>query len=262
MPQTCYIYTLHASNDLTCRPRYVGFTVNPKNREKQSNGKRESGRKRQWVKSLHLQKCKVVLTVICTFRSDNVVERGVIEDSWIELYRKKFPDLLNDLGGGQGVRKWSEGLRKRQSEAMKRRFADEKERDKVGETFRRYWSNPEAREKQKKAQRRRNADPADREKRKIGQKRRWANPVERQKHSEVLKCSYANPSVRQKFNAAMADPATRKRMSENTKKVFTDPAARKRAAESARRSWGNPAYRAKRKATFERKRLQKLLNEF
>lgn len=262
MPQTCYIYTLHASNDPECRPRYVGFTINPKNREKQSNGRRETGRKRNWIQNLRLQKCKVVLAVIYTFRSDDVVERGIIEDSWIELYQKKFPDLLNDLGGGQGVRKWPDGLRKKQSEAMKRRYTDESEREKAGNIFRKYWANPEAREKQKEAQKRRNADPAEREKRRVGQIRRFTNPEERKKNSENVKRAYANPFIRKKHLLAMSDPEVRKKLSENTKKLFANPAARKRAAENAKRSWQNPEYRAKRKATFENKRWKKILDAY
>lgn len=260
--QLCYIYTLHASNDPTCRPRYVGFTINPKGREKQHYRKDSSGRKKKWICRLRENGHRAILTIVHCFRSDDLAERAIVEASWIESLRKRFPDLLNDCGGGRGIAVPSASHCKRKSEGQKRRFLDQAERKKISEQFRRYWSNPEARKKQSESQARRNANPADRDKRRVSQKQRWASDDEREKHREKLKQSYADPTVRKKHKAAMADPLVREKMRQRTRRQYLNPIAREMAAESAKRSWQNPEYRAKRKATFERKRMEKILNGY
>ncbi len=56
------------------------------------------------------------MTVIFQFRSDNLAERGIVEGSFIDLYRRKFPDLLNDGGAGNGIAPCSEA----QKEAVRK----------------------------------------------------------------------------------------------------------------------------------------------
>lgn len=104
----CYIYTLHASNDPECRPRYVGFTRDPKRRASQHNGAQNNGRKKAWAKGVLSSGGKVVLRIIFSFRSDNLSEQGIIEAGFIEKYRFLYPDLLNDMGAGNGIARCSE----------------------------------------------------------------------------------------------------------------------------------------------------------
>lgn len=252
---TCYIYTLHASNDRERRPRYVGFTINPKDRERKHNTGLETGRKKEWILGLRSIGEKVVLKIVHVFQADSIVDRKNVEMAWIESYQRNFPNLLNDLSGGQGLGKWSEGLRKKHSVIMKRRFSVKLERDKIGERSRRHWAQPEAREKQSIAQKQRWSDLEVRKKQGEAQKRRWANPKARKKMIKAMNASRENPVIRQKFLASMANPLTRKKMSNSMKKVFSNPVRRQRAVENAKQSWKNPAFRLKRRMTFARKNL-------
>lgn len=127
----CYIYTLHASNDPECRPRYVGFTIVPRERECQHNGFQQYGRKGDWAKEVLSSGGKIVLTPVFRFRSDNLEERALVEAGFIESYRKKYPDLLNDSGGGGGVAVCSERLRKIRSAMNRGRVHSEETRAKV-----------------------------------------------------------------------------------------------------------------------------------
>lgn len=99
----CYIYTLHASNDPECRPRYVGFTTRLKRREIEHNTGREQGRKGVWAQRVLASGGHLVLKVVHAFVCDDAIGRSIIEADWIEKYRDEFPDLLNDSGGGDGV---------------------------------------------------------------------------------------------------------------------------------------------------------------
>lgn len=101
----CYIYTLHASNDPECRPRYVGFTTRLKRREIEHNTGRKSreGRKGEWVRALLSIGEHAILKAVYSFRSNDVTERGIIEGGWVKLHQEKYPDLLNDADGGYGL---------------------------------------------------------------------------------------------------------------------------------------------------------------
>lgn len=99
----CFIYTLHASNDPECRPRYVGFTINPKKRSYQHNSTQSSGRKKLWAQEVRASGGKVILTIVFRFRSDCATERGIVEGGFVALYKNRFPDLLNEGGIGNGV---------------------------------------------------------------------------------------------------------------------------------------------------------------
>lgn len=116
---TCYIYTLHASNDPECRPRYVGFTINPKRRNYQHNSTQNSGGKKDWAQQVRASGGRVIIKVVFQFRSDCQTERGVIEATYIERYRALFPDLLNEGGAGNGVAKMTQQHRDKISRGNK-----------------------------------------------------------------------------------------------------------------------------------------------
>lgn len=277
--QLCYIYTLHASNDPERRPRYVGFTCRPNNRESEHHRTQKNGRKGKWVEQLLSIGERAILTIVHCFRSDDFVERGVVEASWIETYRKKFSDLLNDHGAGNGLAKTSDMLRQKRSEVMKKRCADMEYRKRKSEEMKQRYADPAYREKMNHLNRRRCSSQEDRERRSGVMKKYWSDPKVRQAHSKTLKQAYSDPIKRCNHKAAMADPtwkkkhhvgmkqhcanpAVRKRMSDSAKEQFAKPLARKKAAEFAKRAWENPEYRAKRAATIARKKLEKLLSEY
>lgn len=128
----CYIYTLHASNDPECRPRYVGLTRNPKSRSRSHNFGIPHGRKGEWVKDVKASGGRVVLTVVFEFRSDNLSECGIVEGGFINTYREKYPDLLNDAGAGAGLALASEKTRQLISKASKGRKWTKEACDRVG----------------------------------------------------------------------------------------------------------------------------------
>lgn len=277
--QLCYIYTLHASNDTECRPRYVGFTCRPNYRGSEHHRKQQHGRKGEWVRHLLSLGEKAVLTIVHVFRSDDLTERILMEASWIEYYQNKFPDLLNDMPAGVGVGKMSESYRKKRCEIMKRVCNDPIHRKKKSEEMKCRYADPVQRAKMNEANRKRCASAADREKRSESMKKRWSDPVARKKQSETLKRRLFDPDVRQNYVKAINDPQWRKKhhegmkrrcaapeirkqMSEASKKQFSNPEARKKAAEFAKQAWASPEYRAKRSATIARRKLQKELDSY
>lgn len=222
----CYIYTLHASNDPEKRPRYVGFTCKPKRRESEHNRGKENGRKGEWVRGLKAMGERVIITLVHSFRSDDLSERATIEDIWIGSFQKKYPDLLNDNNGGVGVAKPSDRFRKNRSNAMKRRYSDPAERKLQSEIQkRRYAENPLAAKKHSEMM-----------------KLHYANPVSRKKTGEASKHSWKSNHGRRKLTSEAAklfwaDPENRQRMVEERKRRFKDPILRKRMSEMAKKYW-------------------------
>lgn len=200
----CYIYTLHASNDPECRPRYVGFTCRPKYREREHHRMHKNGRNGEWIDGLLAIGERAILTVIHTFRSNNLSERILVEATWIELYRSRFPDLLNDAGGGVGVAKPSAELRKRKSDTMKRVCADPLVKKQRSELMKRRYADPVERKRLNEINKLRFSDPIERKKRSDSQKCRWADPKEREKQREVMKRCVSDPNVQKNYRAAMA----------------------------------------------------------
>lgn len=202
----CYIYTLHASNDPECRPRYVGFTINPKSRLNSHNGSKEHGRKAEWIRRLRCENARAVLTVIHIFRSDDLSERGIVEATWIEAYRGKFPDLLNDMGGGHGLAKCSESVRANMSASAKRRCADPEYRAKVSAKTKQVWENPKARATMTEANKKIWENQAVRAKHRASCTKRWSDPEARARKSAEAKAYSNRPEVR----AKMSDSAKRR----------------------------------------------------
>lgn len=249
----CYIYTLHASNDPTCRPRYVGFTINPRGRVASHNVGKECGRKARWVRELKRVGARAILSVIHTFRSDDFSERGIVEATWIESYRQKFPDLLNDMGGGGGLTKCSESVRANMSASAKKRCADPEYRAKVSAKTKDVWRDPNARERMSAANKRSWEDIETRANRVAASKLRWKDPKEREKKSAELKKYCANPDVRAKMSNAF-------------KRGWDNPTARERMSAENKRRWADPEYRKKMSASFKRRwtrqKLEKELDEY
>lgn len=210
----CYIYTLHASDDPTCRPRYVGFTCFPKRREKEHHRIHKNGRKGEWISELLSRNQRAVLTIVHTFRSDDFVERGVVEATWIESYRINFPDLLNDLGGGNGTAKPTDESRKKKSEAMKRHCANPVVKKQRSELLKRRYADPIERAKLNEINKRRTSSAKERKKRSDSQKRRWTNPGEKERHRETMKRCFENPIVRKNYLNAMAKRKMEKLLNE------------------------------------------------
>lgn len=196
--QLCYIYTLHASNDPEKRPRYVGFSTRPKRRLIQHNGGWELGRKGDWTRALLKIGEKALLTVVHTFRSDDLAERAIIEASWIELYRSRFSDLLNDAGGGSGVAKTSEWARRRNSESKKKNYRDNPEKARRhSEKMKAHYSNPETRRKSGEAGKR---SWTEERRKKFSERSReyWANPENRKRKSAEVANRYKDAESRAK----------------------------------------------------------------
>lgn len=214
MPQTCYIYTLHASNDPECRPRYVGFTVRLKRREAEHHFQKK-GRKGEWIYSLREVGARAVLTVIHTFISDDSSEKAIIEAEWIEKYRASYPDLLNDMGGGEGVAKCSPWTLLKLSKAVKK-----------------VWENPEYRNKRDKSH---YSDPDYRKKLSIS-KKKAVDPEFREKMSAEMK---------QRFN----DPELRAKYKEVRKRISSTLEWREKRSALAKLQWQRPEHRAKFLAT-------------
>jgi hypothetical protein len=251
--QLCYIYTLHASNDPQCRPRYVGFTINPKSRENSHNRIEKNGRKARWVEELKKVKAKAVLSIIYTFRSDDISERGIMEATWIELYREKFSDLLNDHGGGHGLSRCSESARLNMKRAAKERCSDPSYRARISGKIKQLWKDPEIRSQMVAANQKTLQNPIVRTKMLSYAQTRWKSQEERIKQSCRLKAVYTSPEQRaemsKRFKKGWDKEGARERMSLENKRRLADPSYRKRLSESA-------------KVRHGRKRLEKLLNEF
>lgn len=197
MPTTCYIYTLHASNDPTCRPRYVGFTCNPRLRELDHNCKKGKGRKYQWVKSVRAAGARVVLKIVFTFSSDDLTERKFVEASWISRHKRQFPDILNDGGVGQGILKTSSWLQGK----LQARYADPSYRAKLSAAKKIACKSPEFRAKMKEVVKARFADPEHRAKHQAALKHANNTPEMRAKRKELAKKQWERPEHRAKFLA-------------------------------------------------------------
>lgn len=243
---TCYIYTLHASNDPECRPRYVGFTIRPKRRQIEHNSGFGVGRNGEWIRGLLAAGHKVVLTVIFKFRSDNITERGVVEATWIEKYRCQFSDLLNDAGGGSGVATVSMHCRKRNSESKKKYFRENPDATKRHSDVmrRRYLTDPEARKKISRASIAFWDDPLKRKRKSEHSKKYWSDPQAREKQSERVRNRYLTKEQKDKHSAILkarfADPIIRKKFSDSHKQRFTDPKERNKISVASKRFWANP----------------------
>lgn len=263
----CFVYTLHASNDPKCRPRYVGFTRDPKERERRHNQRRKNGGRRAlWIQEIRKQDARVVLTVIHSFRSDDLTECSIVEATWIEAYRQKFEDLLNDAGGGEGIARPSEVLKKKISAIVKHHFSDPAKREKMSQKLKQFFSDPAQRERLSKAQKLRLSNPETRAKMRVIQKSIWEKPEVRAKQSVSRKRVWENPEHRAKRSADTKtlwnDPEYRAKRNASAEKAYSKPEVREKMKAAANRGWASPEYRAKRSATIERKRLQKLLDEF
>lgn len=208
MPTTCYIYTLHASNDPTCRPRYVGFTTNPKLRELDHNCKKGKGRKYQWVESVRATGARVVLRVVFSFISDDLTERKAVEASWIAQHTEKFPDLLNDGGLGQGVLKTSSWLQGK----LQARYADPSYRAKLSASKKQACNTPEFRAKMKEVAQARLTDPEHRAKHKTALQRVNNTLEMRAKRKELAKKQWESPEHRAKFLATRARMTLERRL--------------------------------------------------
>lgn len=262
----CFIYTLHASDDPECRPRYVGFTCDPIERERRHNQRRKNGGRRAlWIHGLKDKGARVVLTVIHKFRSSDLTECSIVEASWIECYRKKFPDLLNDAGGGEGIARPSESLRKKISQIVKQHFSNPQKRKEMSEKIKAFFSDPAQRRKMSERQKRLFSNPEMRAKMGAAQKRVWQNPEVREKQSRVRKEVWERPAYKAKRIAETKelwkDPAYRARRKQASAVTHATSEFREKMKNAAKGAWQNPEYRAKRAATFARKKLQKL-NEF
>lgn len=263
----CYIYTLHASNDPECRPRYVGFTCDPKEREKRHNQRRKNGGRRAlWIQELKTQEARVVLSVVHTFRSKDLGEWAVVEATWIEAYRKKFPDLLNDAGGGEGIARPSEALKKKFSAIVKKHFADPAKREEMSQKLKEFFSDPKERERLSRTQKLRFQDPEVRRKMSISRKQIWENPEHKAKQTMSRKRVWANAEHRAKRSAETkqlwSDPEYRAKRKASADKAYAKPEVREKLKEATKKLWADPVWRAKRAATIARKQLEKLLNEF
>lgn len=250
----CYIYTLHASNDPECKPRYVGFTISPKKREQTHVSGRERGRKATWSRDLRARGAKVVLTVVHAFRSDDLVERGIVEASWINFYRKKFPDLLNDSGGGQGVAKCSEWMRAKLKITAERIWKNPKARENASKAAKQRFADPEARAKHSEMRKRCSAKPEFRAKMRELNAQRRANPAYSEKLSRSVKLAWENPEYRKRVEekkGRYADPEYRKKLSEAKKRACATPEFKAKMREVAKRRHENPVSRAKHKAAVK-----------
>jgi len=121
-----YIYTL--SHPITNEIRYVGKTVNLKNRYKQHLYDKITSHKANWVQSLRKDNLKPILAVIEECTKDNWEEREIY---WISQY----DNLTNHRKGGQGnsdyVQITSEETRKKLSEAHKGRKLSAEQKQKI-----------------------------------------------------------------------------------------------------------------------------------
>lgn len=170
-----YIYTLHASNDPTCRPRYVGITNNPKKRLGNHTCKNTNGRKASWVRAVRRAGGKILMTVVFTFRSEDLKECSIQEALFIEKYRRLYPDLLNDGAAGVGIAKMSnwhraaisrgnKGKKKSPEHAAKCRIArlgiphSDEVKNKIGAWSRGKKKSPETVERMRRAAQKRKWD--------------------------------------------------------------------------------------------------------
>lgn len=209
MPTTCYIYTLHASSDPTCRPRYVGFTTRPKKREKQHGSNHQRARKGEWARRVIRSGGAIVLKVVHTFFSDDPYERGYVEATWIGFYRRMFSDLLNDKGGGGGLVNCSPESRQNLRTGQLRRYANPEAIEQNRQAILRYYSTPGAKEKSRQAALRRFSRPTEIEKVSRIQKLRYSKPSEIEKNRRAISLMYAkrdltSPPTEKRLKSRMA----------------------------------------------------------
>lgn len=257
----CYIYTLHASNDPERRPRYVGFTIDPKRRQYQHSSTQTSGSKKAWAKAVRASGGRVILSVVFQFRSDDAGERGVIEATFIEKYRSLYPDLLNDGGAGNGVAKMTarhraaiskgnKGKRKSPEHAAKARVA------RLGIPH-----SPEIRKKISEGGRGKKRTPEQLERYRQAAAKRWADPDVKKAHFDKLQAKRAE---------ALSDPEYRKRHSENLrrkhKELHSDPVRHSAWVEKQRISqhkrWSDPAVMKALSEKRKEAKLKKILDEY
>lgn len=209
MPTTCYIYTLHASNDPECRPRYVGFTTRLKARRKRHARGYEPARKGDWSREVIRSGGTVVLKVVHTFFSDDVRDRGKVEANWINHFRQQFPDLLNDKGGGGGLANCSPERRRNLSVAQLLYYCDPAAIEKNRQSILRYYSTPGAKEKSRQAALRRFSKASEIEKVSRIQKRRFSDPKEVEKNRRAIllvnaKKDLLNPPTQKQIKCRLA----------------------------------------------------------
>lgn len=280
---TCYIYTLHASNDPELRPRYVGFTRRLKRREIEHNTGGEQGRKGDWVRGLLAVGSRAVLTAIYTFQSDNARERAVVEAHWIAKYQSEYADILNDFGGGDGVAPCSNELRAKRSrqslgrvltaehkakvalskigkkrepriiEAMRqanlgRRFSAER-RAQMSAARMGKKASPETRAKISAANKGRKPSPESTAKRVLKLRGRKHTPEHRAKISAAGMGRKASPETLAKRSALLRgkkrSPEQKERMKQAAIKRFADPAEREKCSKAQKLRFTNPLERAK-----------------
>jgi hypothetical protein len=97
-----YIYTLDCPNSGT--PKYVGKTINPKQRLEQHIRSNENTKKYAWIKSLKNDGLKPKMTIVDSYENDC----DFWEDWYIEYYKFLGFNLKNHKGGGIGGRLSSE----------------------------------------------------------------------------------------------------------------------------------------------------------
>lgn len=91
-----YIYSLDCP--ITGSPKYVGKTINPKQRLAQHIRSNEKTKKHAWIKSLKNKNLKPIMTIIESFNYDY----DFWESWYIDYYRFLGLNLKNHKGGGDG----------------------------------------------------------------------------------------------------------------------------------------------------------------
>ena len=257
----CYIYILHASNDPECRPRYVGFTVNPKRRQYQHSSNQTSGSKKAWAKSVRASGGRVILTIVFHFRSDDTSERGTVEATFIEKYRSLYPDLLNDGGAGNGVARMTQRHRDAISRANKGKILSPTHAAKARVARLGIPHSEEIRKKISESGRGKKRTPEQLDRYRQAAAKRWRDP-------KATKDFFDN--LRKKRAEKLSDPEYRKRHSENLKrghkKMHSDPARHSIWLEKQRASqherFADPTVRKALGEKIKATKLKRLLDEY
>lgn len=257
--QLCYIYTLHASNDSERRPRYVGFTIDPKRRQYQHSSTQTSGSKKAWTRAVRASGARVILTIVFQFRSDDTSERSTIEATFIEKYRALYPDLLNDGGAGNGVAKMSDRHRQAISKGNKGKKKSPEHAAKARIARLGIPHSPEIRKKISERGRGKKRTPEQLQRYRQAAAKRWADP-------EVTKAFF--DKLREKRAKTLADPEHCKKHSENLKRkhkeLHSDPVRHSAWVERQRISqhkrWADPAVRKALGMKIKAAKLKKALD--
>ncbi len=93
-----YIYAL--VDPISGRARYIGQSVNPKQRFSEHLRKKEHTHKYHWIQSLKTKKLKPFIFILEKCDCKNIDER---ETFWIQYLRTAGVDLVNATDGGEGV---------------------------------------------------------------------------------------------------------------------------------------------------------------